>query len=261
MKKHTINIKNKPKKIGIFDSGVGGISILNELLKLDIPEFVYIADTKYLPYGQQTPKTLLERARVIANLFLKLGINTVVVACHTSSATTLHHLHQEFPQITFIDMLEPTIHLAVTATKNNIVGIFATQATINSRAHFNHFQKHAPHITVIEQACPALVPLIEKQAPEHELEQVLQTYLDQVLHHEIDTLILGCTHYPFVQHHIQKLAPDLSLIAASHAIIPKTNLAFPQKTVTFLTSSETHFAKQIERFLKHQNVLLYFSTF
>ena len=239
--------KKQPQTLGIFDSGIGGLSILKSLLQSTISEFVYVADTAYLPYGQQPIEILIERGRIITQFFLDRGITTVVVACHTSSATTLPTLRQEFPQVTFIDMLEPTVITAAQTTKNNKVGVFATQATITSHIHKKLFKKAALDIEVIEQACPKLVPLIEADN-QTELIKTLHEYLQPMEQAGIDTLILGCTHYAFVEKQIQKFAPHFQLISAHKEaqllfeIVKNSN-----PKVTFFTSGD------IEQFKKSSN--------
>jgi glutamate racemase len=233
------------KTIGIFDSGIGGLSILKTLLDSPISEFVYIADTAYLPYGQQSKETLLERGRVITQLFLDRGITTIVVACHTSSATTLPTLIKKFPQVTFIDMLEPTITKAAQETKNNKVGVFATPATIASHSHKKLFQKAAPEIQVVEQPCPKLVPLIEADN-QTELVKAVHEYLEPMKKAGVDTLILGCTHYAFIADMVQQIAPELQLVSAHKEAFGLFGQGGQKEEpiVKFVTSGNTEDAKR-----------------
>lgn len=235
------------KKIGIFDSGIGGLSILKVLLQSYYTDFVYIADTAYLPYGEKSPEVLIERGHVVTQLFLKQGITTIVVACHTSSATTLPTLQKAYPHVTFIDMLFPTITAACNITKNNSVGVFATAATIKSGVHKILLHSLNPNITVIEQACPLLVPLIENEnSTKQEINRTLQSYLAPIIAEQADTLILGCTHYAFLKDFIKELAPQLQLVCADQeaalrfANVPEGN----KKRVTFLVSGDKAIFKQ-----------------
>lgn len=229
------------EKIGIFDSGIGGLSILKVLLQSCYTDFVYIADTAYLPYGEKSPEVLIERGHVVTQLFLQQGITTIVVACHTSSATTLPTLQKAYPHVTFIDMLFPTITAACNITKNNSVGVFATAATIKSGVHKTLLHSLKPNITVIEQACPLLVPLIENEhSTEQEINRTLQDYLTPIIAAHADTLILGCTHYAFLKERIKELAPYLQLVCADQeAALRFANTAEThKKRVTFLVSGD-----------------------
>jgi glutamate racemase len=236
----------RQEKIGIFDSGIGGLSILKVLLDSEYSNFVYAADTAYLPYGEKSPEILIERGHIITQLFLKHNITTIIVACHTSSATTLPTLQKAYPHLTFIDMLLPTITAACNTTKNNLIGVFATAATIKSGLHKKLLQEHNHNITIIEKACPLLVPLIENEnSTTQEIEKILQDYLAPIIAAKADTLILGCTHYAFLKEHLKKLAPQLQLVCADQEAAlrftssPEAN----NKRVTFLVSGDKAFFK------------------
>lgn len=235
------------QKIGIFDSGVGGLSILKTLLQSAASEFYYVADTAYLPYGQQTPETLIERGIVISKFFLQQSIETVVIACHTSCANALPILSEQFTQIHFVDMLAPTVLQAVAHSKNGTIGVFATQATIVSKAHRRLFQAIAPELKVIEQACPLLVPLIESSTIDDAiLRTALEEYLEPIKKSQADTLVLGCTHYAFVEKEISQLAPELSLVSAhkeAEKLFQATEL-FTKKDVTFFVSGNIESFKE-----------------
>ena len=231
----------RQEKIGIFDSGIGGLSILKVLLQSCYTDFVYIADTAYLPYGEKSPEVLIERGHVVTQLFLKQGITTIVVACHTSSATTLPTLQKTYPHVTFIDMLFPTITAACNITKNNSVGVFATAATIKSNVHKTLLHSLNPNITVIEQACPLLVPLIENETSTAQaIKSALQDYLSPIIAEQADTLILGCTHYAFLKDFIKELAPHLQLVCADQeaALHFARTAETHKKRVTFLVSGD-----------------------
>ncbi len=201
------------KQIGIFDSGIGGLSILKALLHAPGFEFVYVADTAYLPYGQQPTQTLIKQGKLITQFFLDREITTIIVACHTSSATTLPTLQETFPQVTFIDMLAPTITKAAQTTHNNKIGVFATPATITSGVHKQELLKVNPALEVIEQPCPKLVPLIEAD-DQPKLIKTVAHYLKPMERAGVDTLILGCTHYAFIADRVKQLAPQIKLVSA-----------------------------------------------
>lgn len=249
------------ERIGIFDSGIGGISILNQLLNSTISECIYIADTAYLPYGEQSRKVLLERGRVITNTLLSYNITTIIVACHTSSATALPTLKKEFPQVTFIDMLAPTVIAAASLTQNYKIGVIATTTTITNHSHKTILKKIAPNIELFEQACPLLVPLVEKQElTTKKSKTIISEYLKPLLEKNIDTLILGCTHYAFLEKAIKQSAPELSLISAQGCIIVK-DTKNTTCNLTFLTSDTKNYSHSIIKFLEDQNTSIKFDTF
>ena len=170
-----IIINKLPQKIGIFDSGIGGISILNKLLQSHVSDFLYVADTAYLPYGNKSAKLLQKRSKMITQFFISQKITTIVIACHTSSATTLCFLKKNFPQVTFIDMIPPTINQACIVSENKKVGLIATHATIKTHAHKKYLHKINSNIMLYEQPCPLLVPMIEsplitKDTPKDEIQ-------------------------------------------------------------------------------------------
>lgn len=239
---------NNNKKIGLFDSGSGGLSILQKLIGSKYETIVYIADTAYLPYGQQTKNVLLERAILVTHLLLQHNIDTIIVACHTSSATVLSELKLLFPEINYIDMLQPTIDAALIATKNNNIGVFATPATIASGIHKTKILMKNKKVKVIEQACPALVPLIEAGNTQKELVKFLNSYLQPMMKSHVDTLILGCTHYAFVAPQIKKINSTIKLITAADCIIHEKNRI--NQTITFFISgSVKDFNQKINSFL------------
>lgn len=244
------------KKIGFFDSGSGGLSILQNYIGSNFDELYYVADTAYLPYGQKSHDVLLQRGITVTKLLLQKNIDTIVVACHTSSATILPELKKLFPEVTYLDMLQPTITAALKTTQNNRIGVFATQATIKTGIHKQLLQNYNPEITVIEQACPLLVPLIET-LPNSELDLVtaLQNYLEAIIIQQADTLILGCTHYAFTKQYLQKLAPHLLLISAQDTvIISKTKI--PQTITFFVSGNIQEFENNIKLFLKLKNYII-----
>ena len=196
------------------------------------------------------------RGKVVTNLLINQGIDTIIVACHTSSATSLDYLKKEFPNIRFIDMLLPTVFAATHITKNNTVGVIATEATIKSDIHKKLFKIHAPDITMHSLATPQLVPFIENQKTESpECFEYIKTILNELLKKNIDTLILGCTHYPFIETIIKKIAPELHIVSAAHCI--KHGHDKIEKDITFLVSGNIkEFEKKVDTFLNVKKYLL-----
>ena len=179
-----------------------------------------------MPYGNKSPEFLIERGIAITAYFLSQNIDTIVIACHTSSATSLPSLKKIFPHVTYIDMLAPTIDVAAKETKTNRIGVMATQTSINSHVHKKLLLAQNSSLFIFEQACPDFVPLVESGASKAECEPAIKNYLAPLIEQNIDTLILGCTHYAFLENWIQELAPKLTIIsAASYLEEPATEQA------------------------------------
>lgn len=221
----------------MFDSGIGGISILNQLIHLPIQEFLYFADTVHLPYGEKSVTFLKNRAVEITHYFIKHNIDTIVIACHTSSTAALDHLQKTFPNITFIDMLMPTITAALKVTKTNTIGVMATERSIASHMHKRLLQQKNTHITVIEQACPDLVPLLETSAHTLSVEKAIDSYTAYFKNTNIDTLILGCTHYAFLEKAIAQKLPGIQLISAAQTIAHQALMQSP--CITYVTTGDS----------------------
>ncbi len=243
-----------PKKIGMLDSGVGGLSVLNALIPFLPQETVYFADAAHLPYGQKTVEFLINRGIAITCFFESLGITTIFVACYTLSATAVASLRKLFPHITYVDLLPLTIDRALAVTKNNRIGVMATQATINTHIH-QRLLSEAVIITIntsatlIEQPCPDFVTLIERKASPQECQTAIDEYLTPLLTADVDTIILGCTHYPFIQKLLEDQAPHITFVNAANSL-----LNFTERTdishIHFVTTAPIEYIEQaVEHFL------------
>ena len=236
------NITNiiKTETIGIFDSGIGGLSVLNALKHFPFKKIIYVADTAHLPYGEKSVEFLQERAIVIVDLLKSQGIKTVVIACHTSSTTTLELLKTRYPDMHFIDMLAPTITAALGSTRTKKVGVIATHRTIATGHHKQELLTLNTQVTVFEQACPQFVPLLENNGQLTEIKSAINEYVSPLMQHNIDTLILGCTHYAFLKKLIQEHAPKLKLISAADCVESMVRLA-PHDATQSIKQTELSF--------------------
>ncbi|MBO8168751.1 MAG: glutamate racemase [Thermoanaerobacteraceae bacterium] len=200
--------------IGVFDSGVGGLTVAREILKR-VPEgkIIYFGDTAHVPYGGRSSKELINFADKICQFLLEQGAEVIVDACNSTSAVALDFLQRKYP-VPIIGVIEPGVAAAVSRTKNGRIGVIATEATINSGAHKKAVEKLGLDITVIGQACPLFVPLVEEgKVQSWEALEAAQKYLKPLQQADIDTLILGCTHYPFLVPVLQKvLGPHVVLV-------------------------------------------------
>jgi glutamate racemase len=193
--------------IGIFDSGIGGLTVVRRIHEaLPKEDLVYLGDTARVPYGTKSPETVIRFACEDAAFLLGQKVKAVVVACNTASAWALATLRREFAVPVF-GVIEPGAMAALMQTENRRIGVIATRATVCSEAYRRCIQKWEPRARVVAQACPLLVPLVEEGWDRHLVtREVLREYLGPILGEGVDTLVLGCTHYPLLKPAIQKVA-------------------------------------------------------
>jgi glutamate racemase len=202
------------KAIGIFDSGIGGLTVVKEIVaKLPLENIIYLGDTARVPYGIRSPETVTRYSFENTQFLLSQEIKMLVVACNTASAISLEAVKKEFP-LPVIGVLEPGARAAVAATRARKVGVIGTEATIASGAYEVALKKLAPDIEVYSLACPLFVPLAEEGWTDNDVAQLVAgKYLAPLRGKGIDTLVLGCTHYPLFKSVIaQAIGPDISLI-------------------------------------------------
>ncbi|HEX5132130.1 MAG TPA: glutamate racemase [Candidatus Krumholzibacteria bacterium] len=186
--------------IGVFDSGIGGLTVLRELLaRLPGESFVYFGDTARVPYGTKSAETVRRFSRENIHFLLERGVKMVVVACNTASSHALPALESEF-DVPIVGVIEPGVRAAVGATHSGRVGVIGTAATIRSDAYPSRIRAERPDATVVSQACPLFVPLVEEGWVDSPVTmQVAREYLHVFEGSGIDTLVLGCTHYPLLK--------------------------------------------------------------
>lgn len=192
--------------IGIFDSGVGGLSVFREIRKL-LPEerYIYYSDNAHCPYGEKSREYIIDRAREITRLLLSEGTDIIVVACNTATAAAIATLREEF-QIRFIGM-EPAVKPAAMSTKTGVVGVLATAGTLKADKYLNTREKWAEGVKIAEHVGQGFVELVEKGCTSGpEAEGVVTESLKPLLDEGADRIVLGCTHYPFLSETISKTA-------------------------------------------------------
>jgi glutamate racemase len=202
------------KAIGIFDSGIGGLTVLKEIVrKLPYENIIYLGDTARVPYGIRSAETVTRYSFENTNFLLSQEIKMLVVACNTATAVSLDAVKKEFP-LPVIGVLEPGARAAVAATKTRKIGIIGTEATINSGAYERAIKRLAPDIEVTSIACPLFVSLAEEGWTDNDVaELVADKYLAPFRESGIDMLVLGCTHYPLLKAVISKaIGPGITLI-------------------------------------------------
>jgi len=201
-----LNFMNRTNPIGFFDSGIGGLTVVKSVSQLMPNEnIVYFGDTARVPYGSKSNETVIEYSIQAANFLLRKNIKLLIVACNTASSVALKEL-RKFLTIPVIGMIEPGAKMAVSESKNKVVGVIGTRATINNKAYSTELKKLNPKIKVYEKACPLFVPLAEEGWMDHKATEIAaKEYLAELKEKNIDSLILGCTHYPILMPVIQKV--------------------------------------------------------
>ncbi len=197
------------KAIGIFDSGIGGLTVLKELVRaMPQEDTLYLGDTARVPYGTKSPETVTRYSLEIASFLAKKDIKLLVVACNTASAVSLETLQERFP-IPIVGVIEPGARRAAAMTRNGKVGVIGTEATIKSSAYTRAIKKVNPAIEVITQPCPLFVPLAEEGWTANEVARLtVKSYLEGLKGSGVDTLVLGCTHYPLLKEIIAETMGD-----------------------------------------------------
>ena len=206
--------------IGLFDSGVGGLSVLRAVRQLlPAQPVIYFADQCHVPYGSRPLQEVRAFAQEITRFLLTQGARQIVVACNTASAAALHELREGFPQVSFVGM-EPAVKPAAEQTRTRVVGVLATPATFQGALYASVVERFAQDVTLLQSTCPGLVQEIEAGRLDGAVTcQILQEALLPMLGEHIDTVVLGCTHYPFVIPLIQRLVgPDVRVIDPAPAI-------------------------------------------
>ena len=206
--------------IGVFDSGVGGLSVWREIVRqLPAEDTLYFADQAHIPYGQRPLDKVRRLTEDVTRFLLAEGAKLIVVACNTASGAALHALRETFPDVPFVGM-EPAVKPAVEHTRTGIVGVIATPATFQGDLFARLIQRFGDGFDIHTQACPGLVEAVEAGALDTpETEALLRLYLIPLLDAGIDQLVLGCTHYPFLSPLIQRIVgPEVTLIDPAPAV-------------------------------------------
>lgn len=205
--------------IGIFDSGAGGLSVLREIRKaLPSGHFIYFADNANCPYGEKSPEFIQERARAITQLLLDKGAQAVVVACNTATGAAIADLRASF-DIPFIGM-EPAVKPAALGTRSGVIGVLATAGTLKASKYLNTKGLYQDDVRIEEHVGEGFVQLVERgELDGPEVERTVRASLQPLLDAGADTIVLGCTHYPFLQPVIERLAgPDVRVIDPAPAV-------------------------------------------
>lgn len=197
---------NRYSPIGVFDSGIGGLSVVKRISAyLPCENIIYFGDTARVPYGTKSNETVIEYSKQDAKFLIKKNVKLIIVACNTASSVAIDVLRKTY-KIPVIGMIEPGAAMAVQVTKNKKIGVIGTNTTVNNKAYSKELLRIDPELQVFEKACPLFVPLAEEGWVDHKATHLIaKEYLTELKDLGIDTLILGCTHYPLLSDIIQKV--------------------------------------------------------
>jgi glutamate racemase len=212
------------RPLGLFDSGVGGLTVAQEIFtQLPDESIVYYGDTLYVPYGSRTREELITFADAISAFLIHQGAKVIIDACNSTSSVAIDYLRAKYA-VPFVGVVEPGIRAALGSTRNGCLGVIGTEATIASEAHRQWALRLQPQVRVVTNACPRLVPLVEEGAVSSpEAYEALREYLLPLQDQGIDTLVLGCTHYPFFSPLIRQiLGPEVTLVDPAQEAVRET---------------------------------------
>ncbi len=208
------------RPVGVFDSGVGGLSVWREIVRaLPTESTCYLADQAHVPYGPRDEQELRRFCESIGHFLIDAGCKAIVVACNTASAAALRHLRDTLPHLPIIGM-EPAVKPAAQITRSNVVGIMATPATFGGRLFRATAGRHAAHVTLVNQVCEGLAESVERGETEGpDAERLLRRFIAPMLDAGADTIVLACTHYPFAMDTIRRIAgPGVTVIDPAPAV-------------------------------------------
>jgi glutamate racemase len=250
--------------IGVFDSGVGGLTVVKALAsRLPNEQLVYLGDTARIPYGTRSPETVERYALQVTRFLENMGVKLLVIACNTASALALQKVKDESP-VPVIGVIQPGAKQAVRASETGRIGIIATEATVGSGAYDRAIHSFRSDAEVTAKACPLFVALAEEGWTDHPeaTRLIAHSYLDPVRDHGIDTLVLGCTHYPILRPVIAEvMGPEVKLIDSGDAVADEVAAALADRGLLrvadeqaplrfYVTDTAERFRRVAERFLE-----------
>ena len=214
---HIPDCRLSSKPIGVFDSGVGGLTVVRALMeRLPMENIVYFGDTARVPYGVKSRSTIETFTAQIVDFLLQNEVKALVIACNTIAAVAGRRVRQMAGNMPVLDVIDAGACAALAASRNRRIGVIATATTVNSNAYARAVHTRSPDVRVISQACPLLVPLVEEGWLDHEVTRLtVREYLKPLLADNIDTLVLGCTHFPLLKPLLRCEAPDVELVDSS----------------------------------------------
>lgn len=235
-----MDIQDTPAAIGIFDSGVGGLSVLRAVRGL-LPchPVIYLADQAHVPYGARSKDEIGGFAEGITQFLLQKGAQIIVVACNAASAAALYYLRATFPEVPFVGM-EPAVKPAAAGTHSGVIGVLATPVTFQGELYNSVVARFARGVTVLQDTCPGLVKQIEDgQLDAPETRQILERALRPMMENGVDTVVMGCTHYPFVIPLIREIVgPQVRVIDPAPAVARQAGRLLEMRGLLHLTCEQ-----------------------
>lgn len=222
---------NRP--IGFFDSGIGGVTSIPYIMKmLPNERIIFYGDTARTPYGSKSTDTIQEFSVQIADFLVKKNVKMIVIACNTVSSVAVSVLRERYPDIPIIGCITPTAkEVSKLVDKNANIGIMATRGTVKAGVYGDKIGQLRPDVHIFSKACPAIVPLIEEGIIDHEImDMTIKYYLDDFIQeNQIDTLVLGCTHYPLIKNNISRLYPTLEIFSSSKEVAKAVEMELSER--------------------------------
>lgn len=212
-----LSMTHSSQPIGVFDSGIGGLTVVRALMeRLPMENIVYFGDTARVPYGVKSRNTIENFTTQIVKFLLENEVKALVIACNTIAAVAGNKVRQMANMMPVLDVIAAGAHAALQTTINGHIGVIATSTTVNSNAYARAIHAHAPESRILSQASPLLVPLVEEGWLDHDVTRLtVREYLKPLLAEQIDTLVLGCTHYPLLKPLLKQEAPNIQLVDSS----------------------------------------------
>lgn len=222
---------NRP--IGVFDSGIGGLTVLKEVMEqLPGEDIIYFGDTARIPYGTRSKETVIKYFLQSVRFLLTKDIKAIIIACNTATALAMEEAQKVF-DIPIIGVIDPGSKAAVASTKNSSIGVIGTEGTINSQSYQRKMRRMLPRAEIIGISCPLFVPIVEEGWESTDVGYITaQKYLLELKEHNIDTLVLGCTHYPILRYTISKvLGQEVTLINPAYETAKEARIILKDKNL------------------------------
>jgi len=255
--------------IGVFDSGLGGLTVVSQMLRqMPRERILFVADQVHVPYGGRDLSEVRGFACGISEGLLAAGCKAIVMACNISSATALDAVRANHPNTLVLGVIEPGAQAAVQATKNGRIGVLATAGTVKSAAYTRTLHRLDAKLSVLEVGCPEFVPIVEAGLIDSpEAYRASATYLAPLLDEGVDTVVLGCTHYPFLLPVLEEIAPSVCFVNPAEQTVLElergldggrltTVLTDPAPVRLTTTGNARHFATTLHRFLSHPEEMI-----
>lgn len=242
----TLSVKDA---IGIFDSGLGGITVLKAVRTLlPYEKIIYYADSANCPYGSKSKEEIVQLVKQVVEELLKMGVKIIVVACNTATSAAIHEVRKAYPHITFI-AIEPAVKPATERSKSGTIGVIATERTITGESLRSLCERYSQKCKIILQPTPKLASLVERNLEQSDqTREILIEYLTPLIEQGADKIVLGCTHYPFLRKQIKEVVgPDIEILEPAEAVAKQTKKCLEEQNLldTTTTSGKTIFTSSL----------------